>query len=522
MFDYVIVGAGSAGCVLAHRLTANPRTTVLLLEAGGPDRTREIHMPVAFSKLFKSACDWAYFTEEQRHLNNRRLYVPRGKVLGGSSSINAMIYIRGHKNDYDHWEKLGNLSWDFASVLPYFKKAENQERGASEYHGIGGPLNVADLHSTNPLSQVFIDAAVKLGLPANRDFNGPEQEGVGYFQVTQKNGRRCSAAAAYLKPILSRANLTVRTNVLVSRVLSEGTRVTGVEYSDNGTSRQEKVNREVILCGGAINSPQIMLLSGIGPGDHLRRHGIPIVADLPGVGQNLQDHPVVGVAYECKRPITLAGAGKLGDLLRYALFGRGPLTSNVAESGGFLKTKSNLPAPDVQLHFAPAYYVDHGFKNPEGHGFTLGPALLAPESRGYVALRSRDPSDAPIIQLNFLESEEDMRALIEGVALTRRIIAATPFDVYRGNEFLPGLQAQSDQQIAEHIRSTAEAIYHPVGTCKMGHDPLAVVDSQLRVRQVEGLRVVDASIMPRIIRGNTNAPTIMIAEKAAAMIIADG
>jgi len=518
MYDYVIIGAGSAGCVLANRLTEDPKTTVLLLEAGGPDRKQEIHIPAAFSKLFKSPYDWAYYTEEQRHLKNRRLYWPRGKVLGGSSSINAMVYIRGNPYDYDHWRGLGNEGWCFSDVLPYFKKAENQERGASEYHDVGGPLNVADLRYSNPLSRAFIEAGVEIGLPHNNDFNGPEQEGVGFYQVTQKQGKRHSAAAAYLKPALSRPNLTVRTYAHVTRLLLEKTRVVGVAYVENGKPDQVSVNREVILCSGTINSPQLLMLSGLGPADHLKTVGISVVLDLPGVGQNLQDHLFVSVAYECTQPVTLASAERVGNILKYLVFKRGLLTSNVAEAGGFIKTKPDLPTPDLQLHFGPAYYLNHGFTRPEGHGFTIGPTLIRSQSRGLMTLRSSDPFEPPAIQPNYLASEADQQVLIEGVKLARRLAQAKAFDPFRGAEKYPGLQAQSDEAIADYIRNTAETLYHPVGTCRMGNDPMAVVDARLRVHRIEGLRVVDASIMPTIVSGNTNAPVIMIAEKAADLV----
>ena len=518
MFDYVIVGAGSAGCVLANRLSEDNQVTVLLLEAGGPDKKQEIHIPAAFSKLFKSECDWAYYTEEQPNLNNRKLYWPRGKVLGGSSSMNAMIYIRGNRQDYDRWGEEGNDGWRFSDVLPYFKRAENQERGASDYHGAGGCLNVADLRCVNPLSRAFVDAAKEAGFPANDDFNGPQQEGVGLYQVTQKHGKRHSVAAAYLKPALKRPNLTVRTGAQVTGLLFENRRVTGISYVHNGRSEQARVNREVILSGGAINSPQLLMLSGVGPAGHLRALGISPIADLPGVGQNLQDHLSVPVAYKCSRAITLANAEKLGNVLNFLAFKKGPLTSNVAEAGGFVKTRAELPMPDLQFHFAPAFFINHGFTPIEGHGFTFGPTLLRPQSRGRITLRSNDPFEAPAIQPDYLASESDLQTLVEGINISRSIAETKAFSEYCGDEAYPGDETVSDESISAYVRDYAETLYHPVGTCKMGGDPMAVVDSQLRVHTVEGLRVVDASIMPSIVGGNTNAPTIMIAEKAADMI----
>src|SRR5437870_5392816 len=518
MYDYIIVGAGSAGCALANRLTENPTNTVLLLEAGGPDDAQEIHIPVAFSSLFKSPIDWAYETEEQSHLNNRRLYWPRGKVLGGSSSINAMIYMRGNRRDYDHWSELGNEGWSYADVLPYFKKAENAELGASAYHGTGGPLNVTDLRTVNPLSQAFVEAGVESGFPLKDDFNEPEQDGVGFYQVTQRQGLRHSATVGYVHHILSRPNFPLQTHSLVTGVTFEGTRAVGVTYIQNGEKQQANANTEVILSGGAINSPQLLMLSGIGPADHLKALGIPVVADLPGVGQNLQDHLLLGVAYECKQPITLAGAETFGNLLRYMLFKTGPLASNVCEAGGFLKTKSDLPAPDLQLNFGPVFYVNHGFTRPTGHRFSIGPSLIRPRSRGRIALLSCDPLEPPLIQPNYFLDDADRQVLVESVALARRIARAKAFDAYRGAEVLPGEQAQSEKVISEYVCNIIETQYHPVGTCKMGSDPMAVVDARLQVRGVEGLRVVDAAIMPAIVGGNTNAPTIMIAEKAADLI----
>ncbi len=518
MYDYVIVGAGSAGCVLANRLTGDPPISVLLLEAGGPDNKQEISIPAAFSKLFKTPYDWAYFTEEQPHLNKRKLYWPRGKTLGGSSSINAMVYIRGNRRDYDEWHELGNEGWSFTDVLPYFKKAENQERGASAEHGVGGPLNVADLRTVNPLSRAFVEAGVEIGLPRNNDFNGPEQEGVGLYQVTQKQGVRFSAATAYLKPAQKRSNLTVQTNAHVTGLLMEKTRVLGVTYVRDGKTEQVRVNKEVLLCGGTINSPQVLLLSGIGPADHLKSLGISVNVDLPGVGQNLQDHLAIGVAYACTQPISLASAESIGNLLNYLLFKKGPLTSNVAEAGGFVKTQPDLRTPDLQLHFGPVYFRDHGLTKPEGHGFTLGLTPLHPQSKGSIMLHSSDPFAPPAIQANYLASEADMQVMVEGVKLARRLAQTKAFAPFRGAEDQSGSQAQSDEAIAEYIRNTVETLYHPVGTCKMGNDAHAVVDAQLRVRGIEGLRVVDASIIPTIVSGNTNAPTIMIAEKAADLI----
>jgi choline dehydrogenase len=517
-FDYVIVGAGSAGCVLAARLSEDPHTRVLLLEAGGRDTAKEVHIPAAFSKLYKTEVDWNYSTEPEPCLQNRKLYWPRGKMLGGSSSMNAMIYVRGNRLDYDYWASLGNGGWGFDELLPYFKESQLQERGASKYHGASGPLHVSDLRFVNPLTRAFLAAANELGVPGNADFNGATQDGAGLYQVTQKNGSRHSAADAYLKPALHRKNLRVITVAHSTRVVLEGQRAVGVEYLHEGATTEVRAEREVILAGGTINSPQLLLLSGIGPADDLRRAGVRVVHELPGVGKNLQDHPMVSVGYLCAKPVSMATAESIPNFLRYLFFRRGPLVSNVAEAGLFLRTRLELNVPDLQLLFGPAYYVNHGLTPRKEHCFGFGPTLVTPESRGSISLKSANPLDPPAIRANYLSTESDMRVIVKGVKLSRRLAHAKPFAQYRGAELHPGTQAQSDEEIIQFIRAEAQTLYHPVGTCKMGNDTMAVVDDQLRVRGIEALRVVDASIMPRIIAGNTNAPTIMIAEKAADMI----
>ena len=516
--DYIVVGAGSAGCVLAGRLSEDPRARVLLLEAGSSDSAKEVRIPAAFSRLFKSTRDWNYSTEEEPYLNGRRLYWPRGKMLGGSSSMNAMIYIRGNPADYDCWKQLGNEGWGWTDVLPYFKKSENQERGASEFHGTGGPMSVSDLRYVNELTRAFLGGAEELGIPANADFNGVTQDGAGLNQVTQKNGARHSAADAYLEPALRRTNLTVLTGAHASRVLIENHHAVGIEYARNGALHQARAEREVILAGGAVNSPQLLLLSGIGPANELSRRGLQAIHDLPGVGKNLQDHPMVSVGYLCRKPVSLAGAESIPNIVRWLIFRRGPLSSNVAEAGIFLRTQEGLHAPDLQILFGPAYYMNHGFDRRKEHCFGFAPILIAPESTGNIELRSANPLDAPAIRANYFSGDRDMRVMIEGVRRCREIAHTKAFEAYRGEELHPGVEATTDEQIAAFIRSTAQTLYHPAGTCKMGRDAMAVVDPRLRVHGIDGLRVVDASVMPRIIAGNTNAPTMMIAEKAADMI----
>jgi choline dehydrogenase len=518
MYDYIIVGAGSAGCTLANRLSEDSQTSVLLLEAGGNDKEQKIHIPAAFSQLFKSAYDWAYYTEEEAGMANRKMYWPRGKVLGGSSSINAMIYIRGHRHDYDSWRDAGNEGWGYADVLPYFKKAENQERGPDEYHGVGGPLNVADMRYLNPLSRAFVEACLETGMPANADFNGAVNEGAGAFQTTQKNGARWSTVNAYLKPALKRPNLTVRPQTLVARVVIENGRAVGVAYLANGKLETIHANREVLLCGGAINSPQLLMLSGIGPATHLKELGIEVVEDLPGVGENLQDHLAAGAAYHSTQPVSLADAQKPGNLINYLLFKKGPFTSTIAEAGAFIKTDASAPAPDIQYHFAPTFFKNHGFEPVEGHGFTIAPTLLHPTSRGRILLRSSDPSAHALIHANYFSTEEDVQVMLAGLKIAHEIAHTRAFAPYLGAELEPGTWKRTDSEAIQVLRESSETLYHPAGTCKMGNDEMAVVDAQLRVRGIEGLRVIDASIMPTVIGGNTNAPTIMIAEKAADMI----
>ncbi|WP_254521434.1 GMC family oxidoreductase [Natrinema caseinilyticum] len=520
-YDYVIVGAGPAGCVLANRLSADAETEVLLLEAGEPDEKREIGVPAAFSELFESGVDWNYHTAPQSELCDRELYWPRGKTLGGSSSMNAMIYIRGQPADYDHWAEVGNEGWGYEDVLPYFMRAENNERGISDYHAISGPRNVADHQSRNELSEAFVEAGHVVGLPRNEDFNAGDQEGVGFYQVTQADGSRHSAADAYLKPVLDRPNLTAVTGARVTRIRFDGREAVGVAYARDGgadSSATVDATEEVVLSAGAINSPQLLLLSGVGPADHLADHDITVVTDLPGVGRNLQDHLQAGVDYECEKPITLDDADSLLNLLKFVVLKSGPLTSNVGEAGGFATVTEDATTPDVQFHFAPAHFVEHGFENPEGHGFSLNALQLRPESRGRITLRSSDPFDDPVIDPQYLTEGADLEVLLAGLKLGRDIMQADPFDEYRGEELLPGPAVQSDDELIEHIRETAETLYHPVGTCKMGDDDVAVVDDRLRVHGLEGLRVVDASVMPTITSGNTDAPTTMIAEKAADFI----
>ena len=517
MFDYIIVGAGSAGCVLANRLSENPQARVLLLEAGQSDKRAEIRIPAAFCRLFKTSVDWAYETEPQSELKNRSLFWPRGKVLGGSSSINAMIYIRGHRADYDGWAADGCSGWGYTDVLPYFKRSEDYAHGASTFHGVGGPMRVEDQRDPNPLSEVFVEASVQAGLSQNDDFNGAEQEGAGLYQVNQRGGRRESATTAFLRPVRSRANLTVETGAMATQVLFEGTRACGISYVQGGQTKRAEASEEVILAAGAINSPQLLMLSGVGPAAHLQACGIQVVADRGQVGENLQDHLVVGIRYGSKRPGTLLSAESPMNIARYLLMRRGMLTSNIAEAGAFVRTGSDGPA-DLQFHVAPVLFMNHGLEPPTEHGFTLGPTLVRSESRGSIRLRSADPLAPPSIEPNYLTEPADVETLVAGLRLARDIVSRSAYDSYRGEERAPGSVARTDAELEDYIRETSETLYHPVGTCRMGADSEAIVDLELRVQGVDGLRVVDASVMPKIINGNTNAPTVMIAEKAADLI----
>jgi len=523
VYDYIIIGAGSAGCVLAHRLSEDPAVRVLLLEAGPRDWHPFLHMPAGLAKLVgKKGVNWDYSTAPEPQLHQRTLWWPRGKVLGGSSSINAMCYIRGVPADYDDWAAQGATGWHWDAVLPWFRRSEHNARGADALHGADGPLHVSDLRHVNELSHAFVQAGVDAGYAANHDFNGPTQAGFGLYQVTQKDGARCSAAVAYLDPARSRRNLAIRTGANVSRITFERGRANGVTCAIGGQGFHFEAAREVLLCGGAINSPQLLMLSGVGPAAQLRRHGIAVVHDAPGVGENLQDHLDVSTLRHCLQPVTYDRVGDMRVALQYYLGGHtGPGTSNIAEAGGFVRSRLAPDArPDVQFHFIPAMLDDHGRHRLPGDGYTLHACFLRPRSRGRITLVSNRASDKPRIEANYLGDAEgfDLRMMVECARLSRELFAQPAFDPYRGAPIFPDRDDLDDAGLAEFIRAKAETVYPPVGTCRMGSDEAAVVDPQLRVRGVEGLRVVDASVMPTLIGGNTNAPTIMIAERAADLI----
>jgi choline dehydrogenase-like flavoprotein len=517
-FDYVIVGAGSAGCVLADRLSRDPGITVCLLEAGGSDRHLNVRIPAAFSKLFRSSRDWDYWSDPEPGLEGRRVYMPRGKMLGGSSSMNAMLYVRGNAADFDGWAKDGADGWSYADVLPYFRRIEDFSRGADEYRGTGGPLHVTDHRSRVGVTKQLVAAAVEAGLPYNPDYNGARQEGVSYLQVNQHYGRRWSAADAWLRPAMSRKNLTVRTGVEVRSVQLLGGRATGVRLADGLV----RARREVVLSAGAIGTPLVLMRSGIGPADHLREVGIEVAVDNPNVGEHYQDHPFFLLNWETTAKGTLAEAETPRQLLDFVVRGRGLLTSTVAEGTAFLSTGDQSEAPDLQLHFGAAYFHNHGFDAHPAPAFAIAPTLVAPRSRGRIRLRSADPAAAPSIVGNHLTEQSDVDAMVAGVELAREIVRQPAIADLTVREIDPGSHVQDRAAIVQALRRDTELIYHPTSTARMGPQDRAVVDPELRVHGVAGLRVVDASVFPTIPRGNTNAATYMVAERAADLILGIG
>jgi choline dehydrogenase len=520
-YDYIVVGAGAAGCVVANRLSEDTQVRVLLLEAGGPDRNPLIHMPAGFTKLTGPSVNWGFQTAPQAEMNNRRMHYPQGRTMGGSTSINAMIYIRGHRLDYDEWQDMGNEGWGYDGVLPYFKKSENNERLVDDYHGTGGPLNVAEQTQSNPLTRAFVRSAQEIGIPYNHDLNGEKQAGVSFYQVTQRNVRRESAATAFIKPILERPNFTAITHAQATQVLVEDGRAVGIKYLKDKQEYSVRAEREVILSSGAVNSPRLLLLSGIGPADELKELGIEVVHNLPGVGKNFQDHMDVYIPAETI-PVSYNGEDRWDKAIRhgiqYLLYKTGPVTACVAEAGIFLKTSEGVRSPDIQIHCLPAFVVDHGRKRISGHGVTINTCNLRPRSIGVVKLNSANPLDDPYIDPNFCGDPYDWKISIEGFKWGRKLLNSPAFKPFIKKEYLPGNDKTSDEDIKAYIRQWSKTDYHPVGSCKMGQDDMAVVDTQLQVHGLEGLRVIDASIMPKLISGNTQAPSIMVGEKGAAII----
>jgi choline dehydrogenase len=528
-YDYVIVGAGSAGCVLANRLSADSRCSVILLEAGPADRYPWIHIPIGYAKtMFNQRVNWCFRTEPEPHMNGRRVYWPRGKTLGGSSSINGLISIRGQPQDYDAWADAGNPGWSYAEVLPYFKRLEHATDADPRFHGEGGPMWCSPIRRRHELIDALIAAGVELGIPRNDDFNGPTQEGIGYYHLTTRNGWRCSSASAYLQPVRNRRNLAVVTEAFALKVGFEGRRASSVRYRHRGAEVTVSARREVLLCAGALQSPQLLQLSGVGPADVLRPFDIPVLHELRGVGGNLQDHLQARVIFQCTRPITTNDElkspwRKLGIGLDYMFHRSGPMAIGINQGGIFARTRPDVPTPDVQFHVATLSSDMAGSPTHAFPGFTMSVCQLRPESRGHVRLKSGDPADAPAIVANYLATEHDRATLVAGIGLARRLAATSALAPYVRGEYRPGPAAQSDEELIEFARNSGGTIFHPSGTCKMGpvaRDPLAVVDHELRVHGLTGLRVVDCSVMPVLTSGNTNVPVIMIAEKAAEMILA--
>ncbi len=514
MYDYVIVGAGSAGCVLAARLTEDPDVKVLLLEAGPPDSNENIHVPLGYLQLGSTEVDWDIHSAPEEHCDHRRITLPRGRVLGGSSSINAMVYIRGNSLDYDEW---GVQGWAYDDLLPYFRRSEDNERGSDEFHGAGGPLPVSEPRSGNRISQAFVDAGAQAGLARNPDFNGAAQDGVGLYQVTQRGGMRASTAVAYLHPAMERANLTVMPYMQVQKILFEGNRAVGVLASQLGQPQEFRAEREVILSGGAYNSPQLLMLSGVGPAEHLTMREVEVLLDQPAVGANLSDHPATQLVWTTPEPESLLLALEPAALEEFEATQTGPFTSNLAEAGGFIRVEEGAPAPDIQFHVAPVQIINEGLSDPEAHGVWVSPCLLTEQSRGSVRLASADPSAKPIVHNAFYSQGDDMDRMIAGLRRALDICAQPAMAPYAAEPFnVPA--GDSREELRAHVAKTTFAIYHPVGTCRMGADDGAVVDPQLRVNGIEGLRVVDASVMPTVPRGNTNAPVIALAERASDVI----